>query len=285
MPTWLPTAIIAALCTVSAAVWNRRLRAGAALPATPTAAGEDAACPASAPAAAAVGSPAAPAVPPGAMLFAVLWIAYDLAGDVLSAIAPAAPAEVDPNRQLLQMQQNCWLLGAATCVAWMLLSRGEHEQLRAFGLRRRGLAAQVRSGLTTVTAAWLPVFGVLLLTLPLRTAERQHSVFQLLGVWPSLEMYAWAALAAVVIAPLFEELVFRVILQTWLESRLEAWAVPAAALLFATVHRFPDSLAIVPLALVLGSAYQRRRSYVEVVTAHGVFNLVMLVLYATMPTG
>ena len=87
----------------------------------------------------------------------------------------------------------------------------------AFGAKSDGLAAQLRNGLLTVTAAWLPVFAVLLASLPLRTAERQHSVFQLLAVRPSLEIYAWAVLSAVVVAPLFEELVFRVILQTSLE--------------------------------------------------------------------
>ena len=62
-------------------------------------------------------------------------------------------------------------------------------------------------------------------------------------------------------------------------------AIPVAAVVFAAVHGFPDSLAIVPLALVLGDAYQRRRSYWEVVAAHALFNAVMLALDAIMPHG
>src|SRR5690606_33733527 len=143
---------------------------------------------------------------------------------------------------------------------------------------RRNFTGQLRTGWLTVTAAWLPVFAALLMTMPLRTADRRHSVFQLLDADASLAIYAWAVLAAVVVAPLFEELVFRVILQTWLERFIGRAALPVAAVLFAAVHRFPDSIAIVPLALVLGAAYLSRRSYVEIVVAHATFNAVMLAL-------
>ena len=76
---------------------------------------------------------------------------------------------------------------------------------------------------------------------------------------------------------------FRVILQTWLERHVGKTAWPLAAVLFAAVHRFPDSIAILPLALVLGDAYLRRRNYWEVVAAHGLFNAVMLALDAISP--
>lgn len=276
MPPWLPTAIIAGLCTSSAAVWAARLGrrpAAAEAPADPAVATPALDTAAEAP---------VPFVPPGAILFAAMWILYHLVGDVTAMIEGSRETEFDPDRTLLAMQQNCWLLGAMTCVAWMLLTRGDSGQLRTFGVARKGFGRQLWNGVMTVSAAWLPVFAVLLASQPLRTPDRQHSVFQLLELRPSLEIYAWAALTAVVIAPLFEELVFRVITQTWLEERLGRSAIIAASLIFAGVHRFPDSLAIIPLALVLGDAYQRRRSYTEVVVAHALFNAVMLALDATM---
>jgi membrane protease YdiL (CAAX protease family) len=279
MLTWLSTAIIAALCIASAAVWGARLFPRRVPPEGLSGLAHDAGTETGD-----VGAPppvVAPAgvVSPGAILFAGLWIVYDLVGELTGT--PVAQ-NFDPDRTLRVLQQNCGLLGAGAGVIWMLLTRGEPAQFRSFGVDDRRLAAQVRNALVTVTAAWLPVFVVLLATLPLRTSQRQHSVFQLLDEWPSLEIYAWAVLAAVVLAPIFEELVFRVILQTWLARRIGRAAVPTAALLFAAVHRFPDSLAIIPLALVLGDAYDRRRSYWEVVTAHALFNAVMLALYATM---
>ncbi len=84
---------------------------------------------------------------------------------------------------------------------------------------------------------------------------------------------------AIVMAPLLEELQFRVILQGWLADRLPigvALCVPA--LLFCSVHRFPDAFALVPLALMLGWLYHHRGSYLGVVTAHALFNVFNLVL-------
>lgn len=283
MPPWLPTVIIAVLCTVSLAVWIRRLRRF----------NDDANDPASelpgdfpAGEAAPVNRPSLPpVVAPGAMIFAALWILYHFVLDVSAMLANVEPPAFNPDNTLRAMQQNCWLLAACSAVGWMLVTRGEHQWFNAFGAGTDRLPLHLRNGLVTVTAAWLPVFATILLTLPLRTAERQHSVLQLLEMRSSLEIYAWAVLSAVVVAPLFEELVFRVILQTSLERFAGRAAIPIAAVLFAGVHRFPDSLAIVPLALVLGDAYQRRRSYWEIVAAHGAFNAVMLGLDAIMPHG
>lgn len=275
MPPWLSNAIIAVLCFGSAVVWFVRLW-------KMSAAQEIAASAIDAPDSRG-GRSSVPVVPVGAIIFVVLWLLHSLLSDVTAMVAGAEPPTFDAERTLRALQQNCWLFGAGAGVGWMLVTRGEHDELRAFGVRRSDLAVQARNGLTTVTASWLPVFAVLVITMPLRTADRRHSVFQLLDSDASLPIYAWAVLAAVIVAPLFEELVFRVILQTWLERWLGRAAIAASAVIFAGVHGFPDSLAIVPLALVLGAAYQARRSYTEIVVAHAVFNATMLALDATMP--
>lgn len=280
MPPLLPTAIIAALCTASAVVWALRLRRRTAHDAEP-----DDEEPAPSPATSPDPVAGVPHVPPGAILFALFWIVYHLANDVTAMLADVPPPAFDPERTIRALQQNCWLFAAGIGVLWTLLTRGESAQFRTFGAGCDRPGIHLRDGARTVTAAWLPVFGVLWLTMPLRSPDKQHAVLQLLGDRPSLEIYAWAVLSAVIIAPLFEELVFRVILQTWLEQHVGRIALPMAAVLFAAVHRFPDSLAIVPLALVLGDAYLRRRSYWEIVTAHGLFNAVMLALDAVSPHG
>ena len=276
MPPWLPNAILAALCAGSAAVWIMRFHKKW-IAAGDGESGVVDAEPAATP------PPVVPVVPVGAIIFGLLWLLYHVLNDVAAMLDSAAPPTFDPERTLRALQQNCWLLGTGTGVAWMLVTRGEHDGLRAFGVRRSRFLAQIRDGLTTVTAAWLPVFAVLFATIPLRTADRRHSVFQLLDADDSLAIYGWAVLSAVIVAPLFEELVFRVIVQTWLERFLGIAAVPVAAVVFASVHAMPDSLAIIPLALVLGDAWRTRRSYTEIVVAHATFNAVMLALDATMP--
>lgn len=79
-------------------------------------------------------------------------------------------------------------------------------------------------------------------------------------------------LAAAIMAPLKEELLFRVILQGWLADRFRKLAIPLAAGVFSLVHSASDAPLLIPLALILGTLYEYRRSYLEVVAAHAVFN-------------
>ena len=86
-------------------------------------------------------------------------------------------------------------------------------------------------------------------------------------------------LAAIVLAPLVEELVFRVVLQTALIDWIgPGQAVCGVALLFAAIHGWPDMLPLIPLALILGTHYALRRSYVTVVLIHMLFNASNLLL-------
>jgi hypothetical protein len=79
-------------------------------------------------------------------------------------------------------------------------------------------------------------------------------------------------LAGAVLAPIGEELMFRVIFQGWFADRAGKWAIPLTAGLFCLVHRTADQVLLLPLALSLGLLYEYRRSYLEVVAAHAAFN-------------
>jgi hypothetical protein len=82
----------------------------------------------------------------------------------------------------------------------------------------------------------------------------------------------WVALAACLFAPLKEELMFRVILQGRLVDRFAEGGLIAAACLFAAVHRMPDGFMLIPLALMLGVLYERRRTFLSIFSAHAAFN-------------
>jgi membrane protease YdiL (CAAX protease family) len=45
-----------------------------------------------------------------------------------------------------------------------------------------------------------------------------------------------------------------------------------STLLFSFAHGFPDSIALLPLAAILGYTYLQRRSYRTVVLVHLIFN-------------
>ncbi len=243
-----------------------------------------------------------PSIPPGAVIAAVLWLGQSLAQQVAPMVekyliesspaaatdvpTPAAPAtapepDFDAHEVLIRLRSNSIVQLIFVGVLLLLLTRWGQRPLADFGVSLRAASRQVLDGSVAVTAAWLPVFLVLLVTRALRTEDRAHDVLRMLGAAPSWEAWFWAVAAAVVIAPIAEELLFRVIVQSWLAEHLGPLAaIVLGSLLFASVHRFPDSLAIIPLALVLGYTFHRRFSYLAVVVAHGLFNGTMLVITA-----
>lgn len=206
-----------------------------------------------------------------------------LAAQQLAAIAHRGGGAVDK----ISLPQLETLVGMTAVKAGLLLLAlwlGSSGPLAAWGFHLRQWPRQLAAGLLTVAASMAPVLAVLLLTRPLRGAESQHALLKLLRA-ADAPTVLWVALAVLVAAPLVEELMYRVILQT----NLEAWCGPRLALLvtaavFSTVHGWPDALPLLPLALVLGFVYQRSRSYLAVVLAHALFNLWNLAWALSAPT-
>jgi CAAX protease family protein len=234
-----------------------------------------------------------------AVALAVLWIAQSLyqryseaepqpnrvtqedAAVIEDEAAPATKDSFDPQQVLKRLREQCLLQMLLFGVMLLALSRAGLRPLSEFGFRWSVFGRQFASGVFATTLSWLPVLGVVLLTRELRTVERQHSVLRMLDEAPGLETWFWAIFAAVVLAPAVEELLYRVVLQSWLFSWLGApVAISITALAFSAVHAFPDSLALIPLALILGCTWHWRFSYVTIVTAHACFNGMMLVVEA-----
>lgn len=143
----------------------------------------------------------------------------------------------------------------------------------------RRLSHNVRDGVRGFILAVLPVAIVLFATQGMRDQASQHSLLKLLIASPDLKTVSAILLAAVVLAPLVEELVFRVCLQGWLESFLRpSVAFVIVALGFSAVHGWPNMVPLIPLALVLGGLFYLTRSYVAVVITHALFNLTNVVL-------
>jgi hypothetical protein len=88
-------------------------------------------------------------------------------------------------------------------------------------------------------------------------------------------------LAAVVLAPFGEELLFRGVLQSMLRRYLHSpWvAISITSVLFAAIHYpFIDSLpALFALSLVLGCSYERTGRLYSPIMIHMLFNLVMVI--------
>lgn len=151
-----------------------------------------------------------------------------------------------------------------------------------FGFTARNLREQIFTGAMGFMAALVPVLLVILLSSPLRGDDKLHPFLKLLEEQLSVTDLSLIFLTAAVLAPIKEELLFRVILQPFLQGFLPpAAAIGVVALVFAAVHGLPDALAIVPLALILGYVFHRTRSFLAVVTLHALFNSYNLVLMTT----
>lgn len=151
--------------------------------------------------------------------------------------------------------------------------------VRDFGITLTNLRKQVQDGLETAHASFFPVLTLMLATVWLRRSDEKNALLRLLEQDRGLTTLAWILLAAVVLAPLIEELLFRVILLGWLKTKTTSHhAIGISSLAFAFIHGPLDGAALLPLALLLGSLYDRQQRYLSVVIAHAFFNLWNIVL-------
>lgn len=146
----------------------------------------------------------------------------------------------------------------------------DEQHVRDYGL---GIAA---------CAAMLPVvYAVNGLLIWLLGNPTPHPAIRGLLEDPSLETMASAAVLAVIAAPLFEELAFRVLLQGGLQrlARRDAWwpvVVSSATFGLAHTNQGFAPVPIIVLALGLGYVYRQTHSYPAVVAMHMAFNALSL---------
>lgn len=151
--------------------------------------------------------------------------------------------------------------------------------LAEFGIQWKPFFPQVLDGVKGFLLALVPTASLMLLTSPFRNRETQNALLTLLSDNPDLMTVTAIWVAAVVIAPLYEEMMFRIVLQGWLTTNVKSTAaILITAVAFAAIHGVIDGIALLPLACVLCYVCDRRHSYVSVLVIHGLFNATMLTL-------
>jgi membrane protease YdiL (CAAX protease family) len=159
--------------------------------------------------------------PPAAML-AVLFVLI-----ALSSAFPAAPAEsasknASPSEAIEQSTASLLvelvMIGTALALV-VVFTKATAQDL---GLPRGGLelAHDVTTGIMACLAAFAPVFGVLILIDYLQGGieESHHPLVEMVLRTRDYFVMVMASIAAVVIAPICEEIAFRLLLQGWLEK-------------------------------------------------------------------
>ena len=197
---------------------------------------------------------------------------------LIAAIVPA-PADQNTGSTLDKVWHACLINGILVLVLLPILMGNDVRRLTALGFGLANWRRQLADGLETALASVFPVLVVLLATSPFRSEEQTHEFLRLLQEDASPQAFGAVLLAAVVLAPLLEELLFRVILLEWLKTHMTAReAITVSSVAFAVVHGPLDGVALLPLAILLGCLYDAKRSFWSVFVAHGCFNLWNIVL-------
>lgn len=211
---------------------------------------------------------------PLAVLASLAWAGLNLVDQLLADSRSEIPA---PTPSLI-FTSAMLALGVLLTLAGLLFLEGRWR-LRDAGIRLSEGSTSFQLGCAAFLVAILPTGLALLASYSFRSRETQHRLLQVLQEHPDPLIIIGLGVTAVLIAPLCEELLFRVTLQTWLALRCGPQvAIPVIAILFAAIHGWRDSFALLPLSLTLGYVYDRRHDYLAVVTAHGLFNLANLTL-------
>jgi membrane protease YdiL (CAAX protease family) len=188
-------------------------------------------------------------------------------------------------------------VGLATFIFGICVTKYQAAaSLADLGLDASRLAHDIGVGVAAFLASIVPLFG--LETLLERLVKYDHPLVESVRAHPDTAMFVSATIAAVVAAPIFEEFLFRVLLQGWFEA-LEArrrdargisptagpswWPIALSALLFAMMH-LGNGAAPIPLfffAVVLGYLYQRTHRLWPSLVTHLLLNAgSMLILWS-----
>jgi len=153
------------------------------------------------------------------------------------------------------------------------------------GLNRPGLGRAIALGVAVVAVALPLTLGLnkaceILLTQFAGKVETQPTM-QILEISITLPQRLYFGFAAIVLAPLLEEILFRAILYRGIKQRgYPKLALFGSALLFGAVHL--SLLTFVPLtvlAIILALLYDKAESLMAPIIAHSLFNAANFILY------
>jgi membrane protease YdiL (CAAX protease family) len=174
----------------------------------------------------------------------------------------------------------------------------KHRPTRAnWGLpsTRTEARADILLGLAVGCFALVPVMGLQVMMVHF-FGQSEHPLLQGLVRDRDPLLFVAALFLAAIVAPLFEEVAYRLLFQGWLEKELVRpvgevsegddppdesppttvqWApIAVSSIAFALAHAAhgPDPVALLPLAVLLGYVYQRTHRILPTIVAHAAFN-------------
>lgn len=174
---------------------------------------------------------------------------------------------------------------AGVCVAFEIIRRRGQDPRDALGLRVRGLARHMFSGLAVFFAVAPLILiagnlwqGFLRFVVGEEFDPSQETVKHLIET-PNLGLFVQIVIAAVLVAPVAEELFFRGLLYGFLRRYVRpAIAIPAGGILFGVVHPLGVTGSMMILGCLLCYVYEKTGRLTVPIAIHFVFNLTSVVL-------
>ncbi len=169
-------------------------------------------------------------------------------------------------------------IGGIIAVAQTTFAR----QLKGFGLQPRTMGRDLAAAVVSLVCIWpiitITLFLTILFVLSLGVKGPQierHEMLKMLLLYRQLPVRLSMITFMVVIAPIFEEMLFRGLFQTLIRRFVPSvWAsIVISSVLFATAHQnFTHWPALFVLALCLGYSYEKSGSLFRPIFIHALFN-------------
>ena len=205
----------------------------------------------------------------------VAWIAGELTRDL-------------PDWQSAVVDNIISCVGAAVTVIVIIVLARAHfaRRLRGFGLSARNLPRDLVAAPLYLLAACPLIMLAVKLTIDVAEYAsnseyqmQQHQQLKVVTEHPQLVLRILVVAGAVVVGPLFEELLFRGLVQTTVRSFLSetghrVWlAIVLSSVLFVTMHQDRSHWpALFILGLCMGYAYEKSGSLWRPIFIHAIFN-------------
>jgi uncharacterized protein len=224
------------------------------------------------------------------LVLTLAWPVVELVALRIAGVTPPRESEEVTAAALVAVAvgHSLWTVAA---LGYLAVRSGRN--FGALGFDTRRLATDVRLGFLAFLAASVPVYATqAIVSLVVdQQSHSAHPLVKLLGAHPAPGLIALAVVTAVVVAPVSEELLFRVILQGWLEKSLlvlrkragraaaslvRGLPILGSSTLFMLLHQPFNWPALFLLALFLGYLYRRTHRIVPSITLHASINALAL---------
>ncbi len=216
------------------------------------------------------------------------WIGLQIAlGVIAVAMSGSLEAFEFSPRAITVISFVASILGIAGQLIWLLADRRETRMLIHFvPVRPRQVVRWGVSGaIVAMPLTWIAmvVAEYFMQQMNIKHPD-EHALLKAMEAEPSWIIQMMGILAAAVLAPVFEEILFRGFLQTSIKHLTgQAWiGIAITSLLFAIIHEYWTWLPIFVLSILFGLIFEYSRSIWASILTHALFNSYNVLIWLAM---